>query len=229
MSFKLFAPFFVAVALILAGCATPTKMAFHQDTEAVTSTTKPVFLMTATLKNSYRPSYQPKVIVLNVEKEGASQRGDRINFTMDDKAKNESDSPELANSYFFRMELEKGNYLLRGLTGFSGIFPVRGNFFAPLHAEMKSAVPGIFYLGHVNATVRERIGNEFRAGLPIPLVDQAVTGFSGGTFDIEITDQFEIDVSEFRARFPALREVVIQKAILAPFDRAKAQQWWEAQ
>ena len=174
-------------------------------------------------------SYQPKVILLSVEKEGASQRSDHITFTMDDKAKNESDSPELGNSYFFRLELEKGNYLLRGLTGFSGVFPVRGNFFLPLHAEMKSAVPGIFYLGHVNATVRERIGNEFRAGFPIPLIDQAVTGFSGGTFDIEITDQFETDVPEFRARFPALREVVIQKAVLAPFDRAKAQQLWEAQ
>ena len=55
--------------------------------------------------------------------------------------------------------------------------------------------------------------------------------------DIEITDQFETDVSEFRASFPALREAVIQKAVLAPFDRAKAQQcdrakaqqWREAQ
>src|SRR5687768_789627 len=119
MSFKLFAPFFVAVALILAGCGTTTKMAFHKDAETVTSTTKPIFLMTATLKNSYRPSYQPKVILLSVEKEGASQRSDRITFTMDDKAKNESDSPELGNSYFFRLELEKGNYLLKGLTGFS--------------------------------------------------------------------------------------------------------------
>jgi hypothetical protein len=227
MSPKLLAPFFVAAALILAGCATPTKMAFHKDTETVTSTTKPIFLMTATLKNSYRQSYQPKVIVLNVEKEGASQKSDRINFTMDDKAKNESGSPELGNSYFFRMELEKGNYVLRGLTGFSGVFPVRGHFFAPLHARMESTVPGIFYLGHVNAIVRERIENEFRAGSPLPLVDQAVTGFSGGTFDIEITDQFENDVPEFRARFPALREAVIQKAVLAPFDRAKAQQWWE--
>jgi hypothetical protein len=57
------------------------------------------------------------------------------------------------------------------------------------------------------------------------LIDHAVTEFSGGTFDIEITDQFETDVSEFNARFPALREAVIQKAVFAPFARAKAQQW----
>lgn len=226
MTSKLFAPLFVATALVLAGCATPTKMAFHKDTETATSTKKPIFLMTATLKNSYRPSYQPKMLVLNVEKEGANQKSDRINFIMDDKAKNESDSPELGNSYFFRMELEKGNYVLRGLTGFSGIFP-RGHFFAPLHAKIQSAETGIFYLGHINAVIRERIGNEFSAGSPVPIIAQTVTGFSGGTFDIEITDQFENDVSEFRVRFPALREAEIQKALLAPFDRAKAQQWWE--
>lgn len=225
---KLFAPLFVATALMLAGCATPTRMVFHKDTETITSTTKPIFLMTATLNNSYRPSYQPKMLVLNVEKEGASQQSDRMNFLMDDKAKNESDSPELGNSYFFRMELEKGNYVIRALTGFSGIFP-RGHFVAPLHAKLQSADTGIFYLGHINAVIRERIGNEFRAGSPVPIIAQTVTGFSGGTFDIEITDQFENDVSEFRARFPALREAVIQKAVLAPFDRAKAQQRWEAQ
>lgn len=72
------------------------------------------------------------------------------------------------------------------------------------------------------------IQNEFRAGLPFPLVDQAVTGFSGGTFDVEIIDQFEKDELEFKSRFPALRDVNIQKAILPPFDRTKAQKWWEA-
>jgi hypothetical protein len=214
------------MALILAGCATPTRMAFQKGTETATNSIKPTFLLTATLKNSYRPDYQPKMLVLNIEKVGANQKSDRINFIMDDEAKNEVDTPELGNSYFFRMELEKGNYILKGLTGFSGIFP-RGHFFAPVLAKIQSAETGIFYLGHINAVIRERVGNEFTAGSPIPLVAQTVTGFSGGTFDIEITDQFEVDVSEFRARFPALRQAEIQKAVLPPFDRAQAQQWWE--
>lgn len=222
---------FVALASItsfLLGCATPTKMAFENESDVVNSKGKPVFLMTATLKNSYRSSYQPKLLVVNVERKEVKSSGDRLNFTMDEKAKMETDSVESGNTYLLRMELENGDYVIRGLTGFSGIFPVRGTFFAPLHVETKSNGAGIFYLGHVSATVRERKDNEFKAGPSIPLIDQAVTGFSGGTFDIEITDQLEKDEPVFKSQFPALRNVSIQKAILPSFDRAKAQQWWEA-
>ena len=217
-----------SVASFLTGCATPTKMAFESESDVIGSGNKPIFLMTATLKNGYRPSYQPKLVIVNVERKEAKDRNDRLNFTMDEKAKLETDTAEHGNSYLLRMELENGDYVIRGLTGFSGIFPVRGMFFAPLHAEIKSQGAGIFYLGHITATVRERKESEFKAGPSIPLIDQAVTGFSGGTFDIEIIDQFEKDEPVFKSKFAALRNVSIQKAILPNFDRAKAQQWWEA-
>jgi len=76
-------------------------------------------------------------------------------------------------------------------------------------------------------TVRERQGNEFKAGASIPLIDQAVVGASGGTFDVEISDQFATDEALFRDKFVALKDIEIRKAILPPFDRAKAQKWWE--
>ncbi len=218
---------FVCAVSLLAGCATPTKMAFENDSDVVVSGSKPVYLMTVTLKNNYRPSYQPSLLVVHVEKKDVIDSKDRINFTMDTKAKLETDTAESGNSYLLRMELENGDYVVRGLTGFSGIFPVRGTFFAPLHTDIKSSGTGVFYLGHVNATIRERQDGEFKAGPSIPLLDQAVAGFSGGTFDIEITDQLVKDEAVFKARFPALRNTQIQKAVLPGFDRAKAQQWWE--
>jgi hypothetical protein len=46
--------------------------------------------------------------------------------------------------------------------------------------------------------------------------------------DVEITDEFATDEGAFRSKFPALAGVTITKAILPAFDRAKAQQWWEA-
>lgn len=216
------------VSLLVAACATPTKMAFENDSDTV-SGAKAVFLLTATLKNDYKTSYQPKAFVLNVERATVKDSSDRLNFIMDDKAKVETDTAEAGNSYLARMELEPGDYVIRGLTGFSGIFPVRGTFFAPVHAELKSSAPGVFYLGHVAATVRERKEGEFRAGPPIPLIDQAVTGFAGGTFEVAISDRFDQDEATFKAKFPALRNMSIQKTLLPAFDRAKAQQWWEAQ
>ena len=224
---KLIATTSVAMVLLLSGCATPTKMAFLEDTDQV-SKTKPIFLMTATLRNSYRTSFQPKLIVVNVERAVVKGAEDRINFTMDKKAKNESDSAVVGSSYLLRMELEPGEYVICGLTSLGRSFPINGFFFAPVHAKLTSAEPGVFYLGHVEATVRERKDNEFKAGPSIPLIDQAIAGASGGTFDIEISDQWEKDGPKFLAKFPVLTGIAVQKRILPAFDRVVAQQWWEA-
>lgn len=218
----------LAGAALLAGCATPTKMAFGEDAQnAAAAPAKPVMLMTANFKNKYRPDYQPKLLVVHVERPDAKEAKDRINFTMDDKARMETGKPETGNTYLLRMELPPGRYEIVGMTSRSGIFPVAGSFFAPLHVPLEVTGNGVFYLGHVSAVVRERQGNEFRAGAPIPLVDQAVVGASGGTFDIEIGDALASDEPLFRERFPALKEAAIQKALLPAFDRARAQKWWE--
>jgi hypothetical protein len=216
----------LAFVLLMSGCATPTKMAFLEDSDQV-SKTKPTFLMTATLRNSYRTSFQPKLIVVHVERAVVKGAEDRINFTMDKKAKNESDSAIEGSSYLLRMELESGEYVIRGLSSMGRTFPIIGAYFAPVHAKLTSAEPGVFYLGHIEATVRERKDNEFKAGPSIPLIDQAIAGASTGTFDMEISDQWEKDGPRFLAKFQVLNGVNVQKRILAPFDRAVAQKWWE--
>lgn len=216
----------LALVLLMSGCATPTKMAFQEDSDQV-SKTKPTFLMTTTLRNTYRTSFQPKLIVVYVERDKVKGAEDRINFTMDDKAKNESDSATVGSSYLLRMELDSGEYVIRGMMGLARSFPINGFYFAPMHSKLTAAEPGVFYLGHVEATVRERIEPEFKAGPSIPLIDQAIAGASTGTFDIEISDQWEKDGPKFLAKFPVLNGVNIQKRILPPFDRAFAQKWWE--
>lgn len=219
--------FLFTIAVLVSGCATRTKMAFENDEERLTASSKPVFLMTATLKNTYRTSFQPKLIVVHVEKPNAKEAADRLNFTMDQKAKSETDTPAVGSTYFLRMQLDPGQYEIRGLTSLGRSFPVNGFFFAPLHSPVQAGRPGVFYLGHVTATVRERHGDEFKAGPSLPLIDQAIAGASGGTFDVEISDRFSTDEAQFRSRFPALRNVEIKKAILPPFNRAGAQRWWE--
>ncbi|MDB4983094.1 MAG: hypothetical protein JWM82_3846, partial [Myxococcales bacterium] len=100
-------------------------------------------------------------------------------------------------------------------------------FFAPLHAPLHVAAPGVYYLGHVDAAVREGVGNELKAGVSVPLIDQSIAGASGGTFDVAISDQWTIDEPLFRNAFPGLDGVPIQKMILPPFNRAVAQKWWQ--
>jgi hypothetical protein len=202
-------------------------MAFKDATEKITAASPPVYLMTVTLKNSYRTSFQPKLVVVHIERTGAQDRADKLNFLMDDEAIDESNSEDKGNSYFIRMFLVPGSYEFVALTSSSGIFPIRGMFITPMATKIDSTGAGVYYLGHVAATVRERRGSEFKAGPTLPLIDQAVVGASGGSFDVEISDQLSTDEPSFRARFPALAGVEIKRAILPPFDRAKAQKWWQ--
>ena len=225
MAWKSWVSIGLLVPAFLAGCATRTDMAYSEGEAAPRNA---VFLMTATIKNHYHTSFQPKLLVVNVETVGANSKAGRLNFTMDDQAKiKESDTPEEGNSYLLRMELPPGDYVIRGLTSTSRRFPVMALFFAPLHEDLTAPARGVFYLGHVEADVRERSGTEFKAGPSLPLIDQAVAGASGGTFDIEISDRWESDEALFRGALPKLGTTVVEKAVLSPFDRPKAQDWWE--
>jgi hypothetical protein len=215
-------------ALLLAGCATPTQMAFGDDAERLEPKSKPVLLMAVTLKNQYRTSIQPRMIVLHVEKPDAKEARDRLNFRVDEKSRIETDAAPTGNTYLLRLPLEPGKYQLMGLSSMGRSFPITGLYFTPMHMPLEVKEGGVYYLGHVQATIRERQGNEFRAGPPLPLIDQALIGASGGTFDVEVIDDQPLDEALFRARFPVLRDVTIRKALLPAFDRAYAQKWWEA-
>lgn len=223
MKNRLWAVSLLAIISVLSGCVSQPRMAFSEDSERWNEQSKPVLLMTVTLKNAYRPPYQPRLFIAHVEKLEDRKVADRLGFKMDDKGRAETHTRTLGNSYFIRFELDPGTYRIRGLTSLFPVFPIRGRFFTPLYLPFEVKDRGVYYLGHVNATVRERQGDEFRAGPVFPLVDQGVVGATGGTFDVEILDRFEIDEPLFRKRFPALSGVTIQKAILPPFDRAKAQ------
>lgn len=213
--------------LLLAGCATPTKMAFSDKSNADIKTDKAVYLMTVHIKNTYKSSHQPKLKFISVERGAATNAADRLNFQIDDSGKIESDTAD-GSTYLLRMELEQGEYVIQGFTSISSSFPIHGFFFTPIHEKITVNGSGIFYLGHIEANVRERQGNEFKAGPSIPLIDQAIAGASTGTFDEEITDQWSKDEAKFRVKFSVLSDAQVQMAILRPFDREKAQQWWEA-
>lgn len=213
--------------LLVTGCATRTKMAFEDESDKLTATSNPVFLMTTTVKNTFK-NYQPKILVAKLEKPGAKDADDRLNFLMDNAAKIETDNDKSGNTYLLRFQLPPGEYEFVHMAGFAIAFLIRGTFIVPLHATIKSANPGVYYLGHAEATVRERVGNEFKAGPSVPLLDQAISGASGGTFDVTFSDQWDAYEKTFRAKFKALEGVEVKKAILPPFNREKAQAWWEA-
>lgn len=211
-----------ALVLLLSGCASTTKMAFTNETDVISKSGKPIFLMSVTLKNSYR-DFQPKLDVVSIDRAVHIDGVPKIDFGIDEKAKNETNTIEEGNNYLLRMELENGEYVISGMgsSKFAGL--IYTNYYTPLNLNLKSTGTGVFYVGHVDATIRERKENEFRAGPMIPLLDQAVGGASGGTFDVVVSDKWDSDKQRFTSKFPVLNSVEVKKNILPAFDRVKVQ------
>ena len=59
---RLLAAASVLSAFFFSGCATELGMARLDNPEAISKSTRPVYLMTVTLKNSLVPAYQPKLV-----------------------------------------------------------------------------------------------------------------------------------------------------------------------
>lgn len=214
------------------GCASTPTMPVLSGPSAAPGSPKPIYLLSVSLRNSLRPDYQLRMSYLGVYHR-MSAASDRKFAVEIDPPGTLPPAPDLSSRYLVRLELDPGKYTMHSLISFGSVPFFKGFFATPLHADIDVAAPGVYYLGHVEAIVRERVGNEFTAGPPmfIPLLGQALTqsavGATTGTFDVAFSDRFGEDEPLFRDRFPALKNASITKSLLPPFDRARAQKWWE--
>ena len=61
--------------------------------------------------------------------------------------------------------------------------------------------------------------DEVRSGSKFPLMDQAFSGFGGGTFDVKIHDNFDQDMQKFKEQYPVLNNRQINKIILPQWTK----------
>jgi len=216
----------LAFLLFQSGCATHQGMATF-DEKTATKPTKAVYLLTVTLKNNLVPAYQPKLESVKLQKHVQSEYPVVIVVEADHLSKNETLSPTTGNNYLLRLELEPGEYSILGLNSVGQSMFIASPFFTPIVAHISVREPGFFYLGHIDATVRERKGPEFHAGGVLPTQEQRLTGGFGGTWDVEITDQWTSDRAKYQTRFPALAQATVQNNVLPSFNRGRVQAWWE--
>jgi len=94
-------------------------------------------------------------------------------------------------------------------------FPIVGTAEFIVGQEIEFPQSGIVYIGNINAVIETRKEGEPRAGSLIPLIDQSITGFSSGTFKINITDNYDEDMAVLKEQFPYLADQPISKAILS--------------
>jgi hypothetical protein len=209
---------------LLSGCATVHQMAVTKETKKLDLKDKALLLMSLELNHEYKPDYQPKVTVVHLETRDADSKADRHNYVPD--IDGTIPTPD-GSRYLLRMEIDPGQYVLRGASGMYHSLFLLGSCMMPIHADIQAKPNTVTYLGRARGVTRARQDGEFRAGPLIPLVDQAVTGFAKSTFDVELSNHMEEDLKAYRMIFPALSDADIQVDTLPPFDRARAQAWWE--
>jgi len=203
------------LAFFVSGCA---GMAINEKTKTLDLTKESIVLMTVKTANNYKPIYQPNVQFIRIFTAGNKDKKDLHLFRA---TKPYNKVAQQFNEYLISINLPAGNYELKEITGqgTDGFF--NGNFVIPLYINFELKPNKLVYLGHIEATNRKRAYDyELRAGSMIPLLDQAVTGFSGGTFDVNIYDNFDRDLAVFKKEYPVIGEYNDEKMILTPRKKA---------
>lgn len=215
----------MACIVALGGCATVNPMAINEKSTKIDTTNKSILLMSMDVLRTDHSRYSPEPLGVRFVRLNTQEKDIYQNFKLD---RDDDTIEENGHTiYLVRMALTPGQYLLSDIVGRAKAFPVVGFFSIPLRMTINIQPGTVTYIGCVTATLRPRQGNEFRAGPVIPLIDQSVSGMSGGTWDVMIQDSYRTDIPEFRQTFPVLASATVIDAPLPAFDRKAVQQWWD--
>jgi hypothetical protein len=198
---------------ILSGCASMKPMALSKETQAIDLTQESVAVMTVRVGNTYKTGYQPRLRYVAVR----SEEGEKKNtaFQIGELLSRDESETNQFEEAVVSFSLPPGKYQLRTVGVASQSLLTPGSGMVPVFTRFEVKPQQVVYLGRIEAVRRERKDDgELRAGIVIPLIDQAVSGYSGGTFDVVIRDSYEKDVATLRTLYPALQKVQVTKAVL---------------
>jgi len=190
------------------GCAGTQPMALEAKSWAQDLPSHPIGMFTLKTTNSYKPSFRPAVYSIEIASE---ETGKRVVFRPASPYEENDESME----YLVSVKLEPGTYSIKKVAGQTNKILVIGSFMFPIDAGFRLNPNEIVYLGHVEMVNRKRLSGEPRSGSIIPLVDQAVCGYSNGTFDVSISDRSRVDIPRFKSRYPELGHHEISTKILS--------------
>jgi hypothetical protein len=212
---KLLLALVCSVALLtLTGCAGSLGLTKGQTT--IDTSSKSLILLPVTVSNQNKPGYQPDLVDAYLKLANDSQ----VINTKDAVFKEDKDK---SKDYLMSFSLQPGTYTLEKIMGSYKIpLLLKAWCEIPLNQTFEVKPNSVVYLGHVAATIVERKGEEERAGGLLPLLDQAMAGFSTGTFVINITDNYDNDMANYRAEFPGLKDTKVEKAVLTSQTKAAA-------
>ena len=200
---------------LVSGCA--ADMALTKGQESVDLSTKSVALASIKISNENKPGYQPSLRYAFFVAKSLDAEKTYIDLKVD-PFKSEKDK---YNEYLMSFNLMPGKYTFGQIWAKYQIpVLINASCTVPLNTQIEIKPNSVVYLGHIDATIRERRNDsEERAGDVVPLLDQSLAGFSSGTFDVVISDKFDEDIKGYIAEYPALNKVKIEKNIMPQWIR----------
>ena len=197
---------------MLVGCS--QGMALKPGATSLDTHTKSVAFFTLVVKNDFKPDYGAAPCFMWVK----SSKSETVQFQLEGDWQGNG-APMLfywmdTSEFPVSLGLEPGKYTIGLVRGGGSNIALTWGFGFPLNTEFDLPPNSVVYLGHVVMTNREREGDEERSGSMIPLIDQSLSGYSGGTMDISVTDQSSEDIPKFVAKYPCLKGLTIKTAIM---------------
>lgn len=112
-------------------------------------------------------------------------------------------------SYLLSFGLEPGRYQITDVQGNATALLIAGHFDFPMDLEFQVEANEVAHVGRVTMVNRDRLKGEPRAGGIFPLIDQGVTGFAAGTFDVGVREASMQEAVEFKTAYPALHGIEV--------------------
>jgi hypothetical protein len=187
----------------LTGCTSP--MALKEKRSAAEIDDMTIAIFTVRTENSYHPSFHPKVTSAEIDEGG----DDKI-FIVD---KIQGSGPH-TGEFLISIDAEPGTHTLNDIAGSSFNGLIYGSFIWPIDATFTLQQNEITYIGHIDMDNRKRNDGEARSGSLFPLIDQSISGFSGGTFDVRISDRYDADIQLFVNAYPFIQGMPVYKSIM---------------
>lgn len=212
----------MGATLLLSGCATVSGPPITEESTNLDFESNGVAIIGLTLSNTFRvsplisPLETSGIVVVDL---GAAGKETRFFFEAGKAISKSSDSNRQVEEQMLSVKLVPGKYKLVCI---HTTVARMAYGCAPICAEFTVAARKIAYLGHLDIARRERQNDtEIRAGYILPFFDQWYAGFSTGTFDVAIRDEYERDISAFKQRYRVLSGYSIDNTTLPMLTNLK--------
>ncbi len=189
----------IGLFLLLGGCA--SEPALKKSMTEVDVSQRSIALIGIRTVNQYKPQYKPYIGTIKVR----SIPGKKTS-TISVKTHIKSDGDDIL--HLVSIQLEPGEFEISSLMGGAAVFLIGGQFAWDPSVRFELKPNEIAYVGHIDMVHRKKKSGERSSGGLFPLIDQIVSGFADGTFDVTVSMSDE-DLAAFHAEYPVLDNYAI--------------------